>query len=69
MFALLAVISFSEVFNSIYTTYSYRHNRLYNNDRITTIFNYDFAHISFYSILMIVAIILFVQEWRIRRNV
>lgn len=68
MFSLLAVISFSEVFNSIYTTYSYRHNRLYQNDKFTTVFNYDLSNIIFYTIIMLVAIVLFIQECRIRKR-
>ncbi|AJZ88723.1 hypothetical protein VW41_06590 [Klebsiella michiganensis] len=68
MFALLAAISFSEVFNSIYTTYSYQHNRLYNNDKFTTAFNYDLSNIIFYTIIMLVAVVLFIQEYRIRKR-
>lgn len=36
-----------EICDEIYTTYSYRHNHLYNNDTLTTVFNYDFAKIVF----------------------
>lgn len=68
MWAMLAVISFCEVFNSIYTTYSYQHNRLYQNDKFTTVFNYDLSNIIFYTIIMLEAVVLFIQECRIRKR-
>ncbi|RYI06695.1 hypothetical protein EVY24_17585, partial [Klebsiella pneumoniae] len=46
----------------IYTTYSYRHNHLYNNDTLTTVFNYDFAKIVFCGVLIFVSIALLLQE-------
>lgn len=65
----LIIGSFCEIFSNIYTTYSYRHNHLYNNDNLKTIFNYDVSGIVFFAIVMIVAIILFIQELRLRNIV
>ncbi len=65
----IAIGSFCEVFDTIYTTYSYRHNELYNNDRFTTVFNYDFSNIIFFAIVMTVAVVLFFQELRLRKSV
>jgi uncharacterized membrane protein len=65
----IAAVSFCEIFSTIYTTYSYRHNKLYNNDKFNTVFNYDFAYIVFFAIVMVVAVVLFVQELRLRKIV
>ncbi len=43
-------------------TYSYRHNHLYNNDTLTTVFNYDFAKIVFCGVLIFVSIGALLQE-------
>lgn len=60
--------SFSGIYNDIYTTYSYRHNYLYNNDTLTTVFNYDIAGIVFFVILIVVSIVLFLQELRLKKQ-
>lgn len=59
--------SFMEIFTTIYATYSYRHNQLYNNDKLTTVFNYDFANIVFFAIVMLVSVVLFFQELRFNK--
>ncbi|MDI9056080.1 hypothetical protein MT441_07770 [Klebsiella variicola] len=47
LWLVLIVGGILEICDDIYTTYSYRHNHLYNNDTLTTVFNYDFAKIVF----------------------
>lgn len=48
LWLFLIVGSFLEIYDEIYTTYSYRHNHLYNNDTLKTVFNYDFARVVFF---------------------
>lgn len=48
LWLVLIVGSFLEIYDEIYTTYSYRHNHLYNNDTLTTVVNYDFARVVFF---------------------
>lgn len=64
----LIIGSFYEIYNTIYITYSYRHSNLYNNDKFTTIFNYDFANIVFFVIVIIVSVFLFFQELRLKNT-
>lgn len=47
LWLVLIIGGILEICDDIYTTYSYRHNHLYNNDTLTTVFNYDFAKIVF----------------------
>jgi len=61
--------SLVEICTTIYTTYSYRHNHLYNNDNYSTVFNYDIANIVFSVIVMLVSIVLFIQEIRLKKHV
>ena len=70
LFLWIALIigSFYEIYNTIYTTYSYRHNHLYNNDKLTTIFNYDFAKVVFFVIVIIVSVVLLFQELRLKNT-
>jgi hypothetical protein len=41
LFIVLSVGSALEIWGNIYETFSYRNNHLYNNDKFTTVFNYD----------------------------
>ncbi|MET5801399.1 hypothetical protein WIA62_15405 [Klebsiella pneumoniae] len=52
LWLVLIVGGILEICDEIYTTYSYRHNHLYNNDTLTTVFNYDFAKIVFCGVLI-----------------
>jgi drug/metabolite transporter (DMT)-like permease len=69
LWLVLITGSFVEICTTIYTTYSYRHNHLYNNDNYTTTFNYDLASIVFSAIVMLVSVVLFLQELRLKKNV
>lgn len=69
LWLVLIIGSFVENCISIYTTYSYRHNHLYNNDNLTTVFNYDVARAVFFVIVMIVSVVLFFQELRLKKHV
>ena len=60
--------SFLEIYDEIYTTYSYRHNHLYNNDTLTTVVNYDFARVVFFVVLIVVSMVLFIQEVIIKKK-
>ncbi len=62
----LIIGSFSDIFATIYTEYSYSH--LYYNDRPTTIFDYDLARIVFFVIVMLVSVVLFFQELRLKKH-
>lgn len=62
LWLVLIVGGILEICDDIYTTYSYRHNHLYNNDTLTTVFNYDFSKIVFCGILIFVSIALLLQE-------
>ncbi|EIX9424894.1 TPA: hypothetical protein MIU18_14905 [Klebsiella pneumoniae] len=62
LWLVLIVGGILEICDDIYTTYSYRHNHLYNNDTLTTVFNYDFAKIVFCGVLIFVSIALLLQE-------
>lgn len=64
----LIVGAFLEIYDEIYTTYSYRHNHLYNNDTLTTVFNYDFARVVFFVVLIVVSMVLFIQEVIIKKK-
>lgn len=68
LWLVLIVGSFLEIYDEIYTTYSYRHNHLYNNDTLTTVFNYDFARVVFFVVLIVVSMVLFVQEVIIKKK-
>lgn len=68
LWIFLIVGSFLGIYDDIYTTYSYRHNHLYNNDKFTTIFNYDVANIVFFVILIFVSIVLLLQELRLKKS-
>ncbi|AJF73531.1 hypothetical protein TE10_16345 [Raoultella ornithinolytica] len=68
LWIFLIVGSFLGIYDDIYTTYSYRHNHLYNNDKFTTIFNYDVANIVFFVILIFVSIVLLLQELRLKKQ-
>lgn len=62
LWLVLIVGGILEIYDDIYTTYSYRHNHLYNNDTLTIVFNYDFAKIVFCGVLIFVSIALLLQE-------
>lgn len=66
---VLIVGGILEICDEIYTTYSYRHNHLYNNDTLTTVFNYDFAKIVFCGVLIFVSIALLLQELLLKQAV
>lgn len=68
LWLVLIVGSFLEIYDEIYTTYSYRHNHLYNNDTLTTVFNYDFARVVFFVVLIFVSMVLFIQEVIIKKK-
>ncbi|MBE0176929.1 hypothetical protein FOT89_10335 [Klebsiella aerogenes] len=68
LWLVLIVGSFLEIYDEIYTTYSYRHNHLYNNDTLTTVFNYDFARVVFFVVLIVVSMVLFIQEVIIKKK-
>ncbi len=68
LWLVFIVGSFSAICQSIYTTYSYRHNSLYNNAHLTTIFNFDFEQIVFSLICMGVSSVLFYQELQLRKH-
>lgn len=68
LWLVLIVGSFMEIYDEIYTTYSYRHNHLYNNDTLTTVFNYDFARVVFFVVLIVVSMVLFIQEVIIKKK-
>ncbi|KDF23580.1 hypothetical protein AF48_01889 [Klebsiella aerogenes MGH 62] len=68
LWLVLIVGSFWEIYDEIYTTYSYRHNHLYNNDTLTTVFNYDFARVVFFVVLIVVSMVLFIQEVIIKKK-
>lgn len=68
LWLILIVGSFLEIYDEIYTTYSYRHNHLYNNDTLTTVFNYDFARVVFFVVLIVVSMVLFIQEVIIKKK-
>jgi hypothetical protein len=48
LFIVLSVGSALEIWGNIYETFSYRNNHLYNNDKFTTVFNYDIPKIVFF---------------------
>lgn len=68
LWLVLIVGSFLEIYDEIYTTYSYRHNHLYNNDTLTTVFNYDVARVVFFVVLIVVSMVLFIQEVIIKKK-
>ena len=68
LWLVLIVGSFLEIYDEIYTTYSYRHNHLYNNDTLTTVVNYDFARVVFFVVLIVVSMVLFIQEVIIKKK-
>ena len=68
LWLVLIVGSFLEIYDEIYTTYSYRHNHLYNNDTLTTVVNYDFARVVFFVVLIVVCMVLFIQEVIIKKK-
>lgn len=68
LWLVLIVGSFLEIYDEICTTYSYRHNHLYNNDTLTTVFNYDFARVVFFVVLIVVSMVLFIQEVIIKKK-
>ncbi|SAP98882.1 Uncharacterised protein [Klebsiella oxytoca] len=68
LFIVLSVGSALEIRGNIYETFSYRNNHLYNNDKFTTVFNYDIPKIVFFSIIIVASITLFIQEVRIRKT-
>lgn len=67
LWLFLIIGSFSDIFSTIYTEYSYSH--LYYNDRPTTIFDYDLARIAFFVIVILVSAVLFFQELRLKKHV